>query len=458
MNLRDLLPQWLKNKIHRSQSFFANVKYGFPSTYLKIIGVTGTDGKTTTATMIYEILRKAGFKVGLITTVSAKIGKKEMDTGFHVTTPDPWDVPKYLRMMVEAGMKWVVLEVTSHGLDQNRISYIDFDRAVFTNITHEHLDYHKTWRNLALAKTKLIEMVEEGGQIIYKDDEQGGKFIRKRINRSPKVLIPIVCNDTMVQKPSVSPDGLKFKYSIRGKDYDIYIPILGKFNIANAQCAIRACEDLVKPEDIIAALKGFHEVKGRMKVVRKSKPCTIIVDFAHTPNALEKALTSVKALKKPGRTIVVFGTAGLRDKRKRPMMGKIAARLADIIVITAEDPRTENLMKINDQIYEGASHARGILLGRYGSRDEFKKIDYKAMQERIVERLANEEKPVFIFDEASVSSREDAIEFAVKIAKKEDVVITTGKAHEKSLCFGTTEYPWSDFDAVKKAVQLRYKK
>lgn len=458
MNLKYLVPQSIRNYYHWWRSFLANIKYGFPSSSLKIIGVTGTDGKTTTATMIYEILKTAGFKVGLITSVSAKIGKKEFDTGFHITTPGPEDVPRYLRMMVKAGLKWVVLEVTSHGLDQNRVANIAFEKAVFTNITPEHLDYHKTWRRLARAKIKLIYLVKEGGDVTYKIDEKGGKFIERRVKRAPRVLIRNVCSDDQIKKKQVSREGLGFKYEIKRKEVEVFIPILGEYNIANTQCAIKACEYLVDRQAILDALKNFKGIRGRMQMVRRKKPCAIIVDFAHTSNGLLNALTTVNNLKEKGRVINVFGCNGLRDFYKRPKMGKISAKLSDIVIITAEDPRTERLAKINDKILEGAAEAKGVLVKRFGNRKSFRKSGLDKLVKKQEGLIEKGKKPVFVFDQESVKSREDAIELAVKIARPDDIVIATGKGHEKSLCFEKSEYPWSDFEAVRHAVKRRYSK
>lgn len=456
MDLKSLVPQSIRNYYHFMQSLLANIRWGFPASDLKIIGVTGTDGKTTTCTMIYEILKKAGYKVGLITSVSAKIGKREFDTGFHVTTPDPDDVPKFLRMMVEAGIKWVVLEVTSHALDQNRVANISFEKAVFTNITSEHLDYHKSWKRLARAKAELINLVNEGGDITFKIDERGGKFIERKISESSNVLIKNVCSDELVKKKEATREGLHFSYEIKRKEVEVFIPILGEYNISNAQCAMKTCESLTSREIIIEALAEFKGVKGRMQVVRRKRPCNVIVDFAHTSNALMSTLSTVAMLKGKGKCIVVFGCAGLRDFYKREKMGRFAAKLADVIIITAEDPRTEKLTKINDQILQGALKAKGTLIKRFENRKSFRRSSIKKLIEKV--HIAHEaaKKPTFVFDQESVKSREDAIELALKLASHEAMVIITGKAHEKSLCFGKVEYPWSDYDAVARAVRLRY--
>jgi len=456
MKINKIIPQKLKNKYHLWQSKWANIRYSYPSGNLKIIGVTGTDGKTTTCHMIYEILRKAGFKVGLISSVCIKIDKKEFDSGLHVTTPDPNEIPKLLKEMLDVGIKWVVIEVTSHALDQNRIANINFEKAVFTNITNEHLDYHKCWRELAIAKTKLISMVKEGGEVVYKEDERGGKFIKNMISKNKKVLLQSVCRDELATKREITKEYIKFNYDIKKKNYEITIPVIGEYNISNAQCAIKACESIVKTNDIISALTEFRGVKGRMQVVKRKRPCLIIVDFAHTPNALKKALKTIKSITKSGKVIVVFGCAGLRDRKKRDEMGAIASKFADVIVITAEDPRTEKLKKINDKILEGAkSMKKSKLIKRFKNRNEFRLISISKVQKLIEKRFSRRKKSIFIFDQEKPKGREDAIELAIKIAKSDDTVIATGKGHEKSLCFGSTEFSWNEVDAVLRALERR---
>lgn len=456
--LKNIVPQSLKNYIHKVQAFWGNVIYGFPGESLKIIGVTGTDGKTSTSTMIYELLRTEGIHVGLITSVSAKIGKKELDTGFHVTTPDPWIIPKYLRMMVDSNIKWVVLEITSHALDQNRGAYISLEKAVFTNITKEHLDYHKTWLNLANTKVKLIDMLREGGDVTYSVDKKGARVIERKIRDSKKVILTNKFSEEKAKKIQIGREGIQFKYSIKGKDVDIYIPILGEYNISNACSAIEATKHLVSTKTIVNGFKNFKGITGRMQLVRKKKPCMVIVDFAHTTNALKNALQTVNSLKQKGRVIVVFGCAGLRDKYKRKKMGAISVKMADLVIITAEDPRIEDLSKINDSIIIGAVKKKGKLLKRFPSRKAYKKTKLTTMKKKIEIVMKSGATPIVVFDQPSIKSREDAIEFAIKSANPEDIVLITGKGHEKSLCFGNIEYPWSDFDAVKRAVKSKYKK
>jgi UDP-N-acetylmuramoyl-L-alanyl-D-glutamate--2,6-diaminopimelate ligase len=458
MDIKSIVPRSIRNYYHSIQSTFANMKYDFPAAKLKVIGVTGTDGKTTTVNMIYEILKAGGYKVALISTVCAKIDNKEINLGFHVTTPDPHIIPYLLKKVVDGGNKWVVLEVTSHALDQNRVANIVFSKAVFTNITPEHLDYHGNWKSYALAKAKLINLVEEGGEIIYKEDEQGGRFIEHMVKRNPKVLLKLICNDNLVKKSEVNKEGIKFKYLINGREEEVYIPILGSYNIANAQCAIKTCEGLVKNEVIIEALSKFKGVQGRMQVIKRKVPCMIIIDFAHTINALKRALLTINSMKEKGKIFVVFGTAGLRDKTKRYKMGLIASKYADVIIITSEDPRIEKLKSINNQILEGSTKSSSKLLKRFVNRDDFRKINIEDQKRIIDVRFKEGKKSLYVFDEESPHSREDAIELAIKLATKEDIVLSTGKGHETSMCFGKKEYKWSEYKTVIRAINKRYKK
>lgn len=441
--------------IHYPKSIFARYRFSNPSNSLKIIAVTGTDGKTTTSNMIFEILKQAGLKVGVISTISARFNDQEYDTGFHVTSPDPIKLQKFLKKMVSENIDWVILETTSHGLDQYRFSGIKIDYAVFTNITHEHLDYHKTYNNYLNAKAKLLKMLKFGGKVILNIDDEGCKKIQKKALDMDKDQISISLQsraDILIKNVEPGLKDLNFTYSIHNpeafnpsgttlRDISITIPIFGEYNIYNASLAITTAililsnnKDLEKI--IKTSLENFTSPLGRMQIL-KEKPFQIIVDFAHTPNALEKALTTLKNKKKNnGRVIVVFGCAGRRDVQKRYLMGEIAARLADIIVLTAEDPRDEELAMINNQIVEGISKVNGWNIGNTLSE---------------IETSLNH--LYFRFDEMSVNSRIEAIKFALRIAKNDDIVVICGKGHEKSLCFYKTEIPYSDQEVVMSIIK-----
>ncbi|KKQ90179.1 MAG: UDP-N-acetylmuramyl-tripeptide synthetase [Candidatus Curtissbacteria bacterium GW2011_GWC2_38_9] len=395
--------QKIKNYYHFVQAFLAALIFNFPSKDLVIIGVTGTDGKTTTVQMIYEILKAVGFKVSMISSVAARIGPKTFDTGFHVTTPNPWQVQKFLKKAVDLGSQYFVLEATSHGLDQNRLAFVKFKVAVITNISHEHLDYHKSWQSYAQAKAKLFKNVNFS---ILNADDRSFDFLKSKV------------------------DGQAITYSLNSsadfnlKNFPLNLKIVGDYNLANALAAAVATSTLgIYKSKIQKALNNFKGVLGRMEEINLGQNFKVIVDFAHTPNALERSLRTIKSqVPNPkSKLIAVFGAAGERDKTKRSLMGKTAAEGADISVLTAEDPRSEKVEDICDQIAKGLT-----------SRGKKENKDFYQIYDRV-----------------------KAIEFAVKLAQKDDIVALFGKSHEKSITYGKKEYPWDEFKVVKKAIERR---
>ncbi|MDO8741515.1 MAG: Mur ligase family protein [Candidatus Roizmanbacteria bacterium] len=359
----------LKNIYHLFQAIIANILYGFPSRKLKVIGVTGTDGKTTTTHLIAHILKTADKKVSFVSSVFASIAGKESDIGFHVTTPSSFALQKLLRQSANYHDEYFVLETTSHALDQNRIWGIKYEIGAITNITHEHLDYHGTYENYAKTKLKLLKMAKVGIKNTYKIA-------------------------SVVKK----------------------IPNLTKFNEYNYSTAYTVCKQLgLSDEIILKAMKTFQLPKGRLDLVY-DKDFKVIIDFAHTPNAFLQLLPEIrkKYLKKNGRLIHVFGSAGLRDSTKRPLMGKATGKFSDIIILTEEDYRTEDPQLICQQIVSG-----------------IKNKNYQI-----------------------ILDRQQAINKSIKIIKKNDVVVITGKGHENSLCRGKIEYPWDEYEAVKKALKI----
>lgn len=384
----------LKGLYHLLVATIANIKFGFPGRKLTVIGVTGTDGKTTTTTLIYEILKAAGYKTSMITSVHAVIGGKAYDTGFHVTTPNAFWVQKYLREAVDHGDTHMVLEVTSHALSQYRVFGVKFAVGVITNVTHEHLDWHKSFDNYLRTKVSLLK--KSAVAILNRDEAE-------LYNRA----IP------MLRRKNLITYGIRREAKITPKTYPFRTKLLGEFNQYNCLAAISVADALGVPKKIVQkTISEFPGVTGRMEIVA-TKPFTVIVDFAHTPNAIEKALKSARMLTKK-RLIHVFGSAGLRDRDKRPLMGKASGKYADVIVLTEEDYRTENVETIMDEI------TRGIEPGPQ------------------VYRFPN---------------RQDAIDYAIKSATEGDLVILTGKGHEKSLARGRVEYPWSDKTGVQKALK-----
>jgi UDP-N-acetylmuramoyl-L-alanyl-D-glutamate--2,6-diaminopimelate ligase len=403
--------------------------YEFPARKLTVIGVTGTDGKTTTTNLIYAILQTAGFRTGMISTVNAQIGDRVLDTGFHVTTPEAPDVQRYLSEMVSAGMTHVVLEATSHGLAQKRVAACEFDLAVVTNITHEHLDYHGDYESYRAAKGRLFTQLAEtypkkwGNQrlAVLNKDDASYEYLNNLVgNLEPKVHEIAyglqAGSDVCGEKIETYPRGLRFIVRFGETQLGIESRLIGAYNVSNCLAAIAATAVGLGVEEqfVQQGISSVQDIPGRMEVIDLGQDILAIVDFAHTPNALKRALQTSRQLVK-GRVIVVFGSAGLRDRAKRRMMAEISAQLADLTVLTAEDPRTESLEDILAEMAEGMKSAGG-LEGKTFWR---------------------------------VPDRGEAIRYAVHLAKSGDIVISCGKGHEQSMCFGDIEYPWDDRIAMK---------
>lgn len=392
--------QKIKNCYHFAQAFLAAAFYSFPSKEIKVIGVTGTDGKTTTVHMISEILARNGIKVSYISSLHAAIGSKIYKTGFHVTTPSAWQIQKLLRQAINARHSYFVLEATSHGLDQHRLSFINFQIGVITNITHEHLDYHKTWENYARTKLKLL--LASRYRIINRDDYSFA-FIEKYL------------------KGNFTSYGLTIKSDINPKTFPLKLTVAGEYNLYNALAASAAAQIIgLSKYKIIRAINKFQTIEGRMQKVDLGQKFKVFIDFAHTPNALNVALSSLRQnLPTNSKIITVFGSAGRRDKTKRPLMGRVADEISDIIVLTSEDPRDESVDSICADIKSGVKNKK---LG----------------------------KTLFI-----VNDRAKAIEFAINLASENDIVVMFGKGHEKSMTVGSIETPWSEIEVVRKAIKRR---
>jgi len=364
-----------------------------PAKKLKILAITGTDGKTTSTTLLYHVLKSAGKRVALLSTVAAYIDDEVIDTGFHVTSPDPAMLHALLAKMVERGVEYVVLEVTSHGMYQYRTWGIKPTIAGLTNITHEHLDYHVTYKNYLEAKTELLASAELA---IINDDDQSAPMVKRLLRAGHHKFKTVSESDPIYYKVG---NTIKSRF-------------IEQYNQANARLVYAFCQQLeISNQDYIEAIASFPGVPGRMEVV-VSKPFTVIVDFAHTPQALQSALQALRSQLKPkAKLIAVYGAAGLRDATKRPIMGRIGTELADTVILTAEDPRTEDVWSIIRQMKEQLTEHH----------------------DRVV----------------SIADRGEAIRFVLsQVAKKGDIVGIFGKGHEQSMCFGTIEKPWNDKTAV----------
>jgi UDP-N-acetylmuramoyl-L-alanyl-D-glutamate--2,6-diaminopimelate ligase len=470
-------------------AWLAAAWYDHPSRSMALVGITGTDGKTTTANILFSILRAAGRRAGLISTVNAVIGDREYDTGLHTTTPDALDVQRYLAQMRDVGTEVAVLEATSHGLAQHRVTGCAFDVAVITNITHEHLDFHGTYEAYRDAKALLFRSLVQTFEVsktskvsqspaqtcevpetskvsgrlpktavLNRDDSsfeflaaipverqitygieagESGRLVDWEIGSMPRrshadVSTLVLAASHIRHAPSGTQFDIHFTpspcypvtlspcHSVTLSPCHFVTSLVGAFNVSNILAAIGAGLALgIEWPAIQAGVAAMTGVPGRMERIDRGQRFTAIVDFAHTPNALTRALETARTLiDLGGRVIAVFGCAGLRDREKRRLMGEVAGRLADYTVVTAEDPRAEDLVAIMSETADALA-AIGKVEGR---------------------------------DFVRISDRQQAILHAVQIAQPGDVVIVCGKGHEQSMCFGAVEHPWRDQDAVRWAL------
>jgi len=377
----------------------AQLKYRFPNKQLQVICITGTDGKTTSTTLLYSVLKAAGKKVALLSTVAAYIGDEAIDTGFHVTTPDPAQIQSFMRRMVDEGYEYLVLEATSHGIYQYRLWGVDPAIVGITNISLEHLDYHLTYDLYVQAKAALAKKSRVA--IINADDEMSFSKLKKELRSSRATVMTFSMQDDL-------PKSIKKGISERFTE---------QYNQMNARLVYKMSQVIgITDQDFILGIKKFSGIPGRMESLGMFLGAEVIVDFAHTPKALESALLAlrekIKKTKKRGKLIAVFGCAGLRDTAKRPIMGRLAAELADVAIFTAEDPRTEDVWAIIRQMKSN--------LGEY--------------QAKVI----------------SLGDRQEAIKYAfATYAEPNNIIGIFGKGHEKSMAIGETEYPWSDQEAVR---------
>jgi UDP-N-acetylmuramoyl-L-alanyl-D-glutamate--2,6-diaminopimelate ligase len=409
--------------------------YDWPGRKLTVVGVTGTDGKTTTANLIYQILRAAGVKAGMVSTVNAVLGDEVLDTGFHVTTPDAHDLQRYLARMVDAGLTHAVLETTSHGWAQHRVDACEFDVGAVTNITHEHLDQHGSYQNYLTAKARLFSSLErtrpkpQGNPrlAVLNRDDSSFDFLNGvvKVNRLTYGLHPNA--DLRAVDAHYGPNGTRFTVIHPAFRVGIRTGLVGEYNIYNCLAAlgVSVLGLSIPPETAASGIGALGSVPGRMERIDLGQPFTAIVDFAHTPNALKVTLQAARRIQtdsgEPARSprlIAVFGSAGLRDREKRRMMAETSAQLADFTVLTAEDPRTESLDAILAEMAVGATRAGG----REG--ETFRRVP----------------------------DRGEAIRFALKLAQQGDIVLACGKGHEQSMCFGRIEHPWDDRTAMRAAL------
>ena len=413
--IKKLIPRPVFTLYHWVRGVAAVILAGYPARNLTVIGITGTDGKTTTSHMLYAIMKAAGLPTSLISTTGAIVyGRENVPLGLHVTTPNPFELQRFLKTAYQAGSRYIILESTSHGLAQHRVMGSNFKIGVLTNVTNEHLDYHGTYDRYLRDKARLFRNVQTS--ILNRDDRS---YETMRTLASGKQVTYGLGKDADIIAADVehTPDGSRF--TIPAIERRIKAKFTGDYNVQNMLAACAAAMTLgITPDDIASGLEAASPPPGRLERVDMGQPFSVYIDFAHTSNGLDSLLKMLHTVKEK-RLIVVFGSAGERDPFKRHPMGVSAGKYADLTVITAEDPRTENLEAIMDDIAVGVESEGGVLNETY----------------------------------FRVPDRTEAIAFAIqKLAQPGDIVVSTGKAHEQSMCFGTTEYPWDEFAAVRAAL------
>ena len=438
--LMDKIPNYNKLVIpyHVLRADLAAHQYGFPGKRMRVIGVTGTNGKTSTCFLIWKMLNAAGYKTGLMTTVAWGVDKLEKQIE-HMTTVDAKTLNYRMKKIADAGAEFLVLEVTSHALAQHRTFGVPIEIAVMTNVTHEHLDYHKTFENYRDAKRRLFKMAKYG--VVNEDDKSWAYFAK-----DVKEYITYGINSGILRAKDVKLGAQGVEYSVDGEAsvgdkhaaedkhvggdknasgdmLRIKTKIPGEFTVYNSLAAVAVGLKLgLNKEQISQGILALDSVEGRMNRVDLGQNFEVIVDYAHTPDAFLKVYESVVPGKK-GRIISLFGGAGRRDESTRGERGEIAAKYSDIVIITEDDSRDENPAEIAEEFVKGAEQA-GFLRGK-----------------NLLVEL----------------NREKAIQMAVDVAKKDDIVLILGKGHEKTILRATGAVPFEDLKVTEKALRKRLK-
>lgn len=431
MNFRSVVKKAIPSSVfkkvepigHTGEAILRNAQKGFPAKGLKVIGVTGTNGKTSTCFLIHKMLTEAGFKVGLMSTVAYGYRNDIKPQMTHMTTQTVPVLLKRIEELKAQGMEWLILETTSHALTQGRVWGIPYSVAVMTNITHEHLQYHGTFERYLAAKVKLFKLTNKNKQglqvgIVNAEDPNAKAFTSAIAH---PVTYGIGIGDIQAKNVKLLATGVDYNAVTPDETYHITCNLPGSFNVSNTLAAVGVGRALglnkAQIERGIAALEG---VEGRMTQVDEGQDFTVIVDYAHTPDSFEKLFKDMRPVIK-GKMIVLFGSLGGGDKAKRPLQGELAGKYADEVIVTMEDDRKEDPKTILNDIAVGAEKAGKV-------RD----------------------KNLFI-----IHDRPAAIQFAMNRAKKGDTVMLLGKGHEKTIEDAEGEHPWNETEMARKALKNR---
>lgn len=424
-SIKRLIPQRLFRTIepygHLLESMVFAAKYGYPGKKLRVIGVTGTNGKTTTSFMIHRMLTEAGYKVGLMTTVANGIGNDVTPQIAHMTTVSAPKLQKQLADFARANVDFVVLETTSHALAQYRVFGVNYEIAVMTNVSHEHLDYHRTFERYVDAKRRLFTLTNKnpnGFGVVNADDPSQKKFTD---SIKQVATYGLTNGDLRASSLELNADGSRYTIEVGDTPYTITCHIPGEFNVYNSLAAVAVGRRIgLSREQIEQGIAALKSVEGRMTTVDEGQAFTVVIDFAHTPDSFERLLSDLRKHTK-GKLVVLFGSAGRRDEAKRWTQGEIASKYADELVLTEEDDRDIDGNLILSQIAEGAARA-----GKTKDSDMFLVLD-----------------------------RTKAINFAMtRVAAPDDTVVLLGKGHEKTIERADGEHPWNEIETARMAIDL----
>jgi len=452
--MKKLIPQKIKNIYHLLQAVLANIRFGFPSRKLKVIGVTGTNGKTTTVQMVTKILEEAGFGVAMASTINFKLGEEEWVNKTKFTTLSPWKVQGFIKKAIDKKCDYLVLETSSHSLDQYRVWGVDYDLAVITNVTREHLDYHKTMKIYREAKLRLFRKARK--LVVNLDMEKPEEYLSCKAetklgftasisNLKFQISSQFLNSEDEIKKIIAKNIELGIsgsKFTVEGEMF--VLNLAGSFNVENALAAISVgVSEGIDLKTCARAIEKIEGVSGRMEYVKNDKGLNIIVDYAVTPDSLEKLYALIKEVNvKNNKIIAVFGSCGERDRGKRPIMGEIVARKADFVIVTNEDPYNEDPVRIINEVFEGVIDTDFF--------DEIPKLqitNYKPCLPagRLQMNLENKNNIKAEGENVwRILDRREAIKFALDIAQEGDFVIVTGKGAEETMAVGDKRIPWND--------------
>ncbi len=387
--------------------------FGNPSEELELVGVTGTNGKTTIATLLYELFRDMGFESGLFSTVANYIGDEKMPSTH--TTPDPVALNKIMRQMVDAGCRYCFMEVSSHAIDQNRIAGLKYKGGIFTNLTHDHLDYHKTFDAYLKAKKKFFDDLSKDAFALVNVDDKNGMVMVQNC----KAKIYTYSIRSMADYKAKIIESMFEGMQLMINNNEVWTPFIGRFNAQNLLAVYGTAIELGRPQDdVLIALSRLHSVDGRFQTIRSASGITAVIDYAHTPDALKNVIETINQIRQPGQELItVVGAGGDRDKSKRPEMAKVSVLGSNRVILTSDNPRSESPQAIIDDMMEG--------------------VDFKSRIKVV-----------------SITDRKEAIKTGVMLCKRGDILLVAGKGHEDYQEVDGVKHHFDDREVIKEIFEM----